>query len=86
MIACVVGVFSVLFDVSWMSFVPTLVKDSRNYVEANQKMGVTQSTTDVAGPGVAGVLIGWLGPPTVQAARRPTGCLSAPPMRPPTRS
>ncbi|MBM9506828.1 MFS transporter [Actinacidiphila acididurans] len=63
-IACVVGVFSVLFDVSWMSFVPTLVKDSRHYVEANQKLGVTQSTTDVAGPGVAGVLIGWLGPPT----------------------
>jgi MFS family permease len=63
-IACVVGIFSVLFDVSWMSFVPTLVKDAKHYVEANQKMGVTQSTTDVAGPGVAGVLIGWLGPPT----------------------
>jgi len=66
-IACVVGVFSVLFDVSWMSFVPTLVKEPRHYVEANQKMGATQSTTDVAGPGVAGVLIGWLGPPTALA-------------------
>ncbi|HEY9388340.1 MAG TPA: MFS transporter [Mycobacteriales bacterium] len=64
LIACLVGVFSVLFDVSWMSYVPTLVRDARHYVEANQKMGVTQSTTDVAGPGVAGVLIGWLGPPT----------------------
>jgi MFS family permease len=63
-IACVVGVFSVLFDVSWMSFVPTLVKDAKHYVEANQKMGVTQSTSDVAGPGVAGLLIGLLGPPT----------------------
>lgn len=63
-IACVVGIFSVLFDVSWMSFVPTLVKDPRHYVEANQKMGVTQSTSDVAGPGVAGVLVGWLGPAT----------------------
>jgi MFS family permease len=63
-IACVVGIFSVLFDVSWMSFVPTLVKDAKHYVEANQKMGVTQSTTDVAGPGVAGVLIGWIGPIT----------------------
>lgn len=63
-IACAVGVFSVLFDVSWMSFVPTLVKDPAHYVEANQKLGVTQSTTDVAGPGVAGVLISWLGPPT----------------------
>jgi fucose permease len=64
LIACVVGIFSVLFDVSWMSFVPTVVKDAKHYVEANQKMGVTQSTTDVAGPGMAGVLVGWLGPPT----------------------
>lgn len=63
-IACVVGIFSVLFDVSWMSFVPALVKDPRHYVDANQKMGVTQSTSDVAGPGVAGVLISWLGPLT----------------------
>jgi MFS family permease len=66
-IACVVGIFSVLFDVSWMSFVPALVKDAKHYVEANQKMGVTQSTADVAGPGVAGVLVGWLGPPTALA-------------------
>src|SRR5258708_3706404 len=63
-IACMVGIFSVLYDVSWMSFVPALVKDPRLYAEANQKMGVTQSTSDVAGPGVAGVLIGWLGAPT----------------------
>lgn len=63
-IACLVGTCSVLFDVSWMSFVPTLVKDRRLYVEANQKLGVTQSTSDVAGPGAAGLLVGWLGPPT----------------------
>ncbi|HEY0640144.1 MAG TPA: MFS transporter [Pseudonocardiaceae bacterium] len=63
-IACAVGVFSVLFDVSWMSFLPTIVRDPRQYVEANQKMGVTQSTTDVAGPGVAGVLVGWVGATT----------------------
>jgi MFS family permease len=63
-IACVVGIFSVLFDVSWMSFVPALVKDPRLYVDANQKTSVTSSASDVAGPGVAGVLIGWLGAPT----------------------
>lgn len=62
-IACVVGIFSVLFDVTWMSFLPALVKP-KHYVEANQKMGVTQSTADVAGPSAAGVLIGWLGAPT----------------------
>ncbi|PZS34197.1 MAG: MFS transporter [Pseudonocardiales bacterium] len=64
LIAGVIGIFSVLFDVSWMSYVPTLVRSSRHYVDANQKLGVTQSTTDVAGPGAAGVLIGWLGPTT----------------------
>jgi MFS family permease len=63
-IACTVGVCSVLFDVSSMSFVPTLVRDPQHYVEANQKLGVTQSTTYVAGPGAAGALIGWIGPPT----------------------
>jgi MFS family permease len=63
-ITCTVGVCSVLFDVSSMSFVPTLVRDPKRYVEANQKLGVTQSTTYVAGPGVAGVLIGLIGPPT----------------------
>ncbi|MBV6696936.1 MFS transporter [Kitasatospora aureofaciens] len=62
-LACAIGVFSVLFDVSWMSFVPTLVKDPKHYVEANQKLGVTSSTADVAGPGLAGVLVGALSAP-----------------------
>ena len=66
-IACAVGVFSVLFDVSWLSFVPTIVKRPEHYVEANQKLGATQSTADVAGPGAAGALIAWLGPATAIA-------------------
>jgi MFS family permease len=61
LIAFVVGTFSVLFDVSWMAYIPALIKDAKHYVEANQKMGVTHSTTDVAGPGVAGLLVGWIG-------------------------
>jgi MFS family permease len=56
-LACAIGIFSVLFDVSWMSFVPALVRDPKHYVEANQKMGTTYSTAEVAGPGVAGLLI-----------------------------
>ncbi len=52
-----VGTASVLFDVSWMSFVPTVVGDSRHYVEASAKMGISSSSADVAGPGLAGVLI-----------------------------
>ncbi|WP_338931784.1 MFS transporter [Streptomyces netropsis] len=62
-IACAVGVASVLFDVSWMSYVPTLVRDPRHYVEAGAKTGMSSSAADVAGPGLAGVLIGALTAP-----------------------
>ena len=62
-IACAVGVASVLYDVSWMPFVPTLVKDPRHYVEANAKMGISSSVSDVAGPGIAGVLVSVLTAP-----------------------
>ncbi|MFD8543355.1 MFS transporter [Streptomyces sp. NPDC059649] len=62
-IACTVGVASVLFDVSWMSYVPTLVRDPRHYVEAGAKMGMSSSAADVAGPGLAGVLVGALTAP-----------------------
>ncbi|GAA1986389.1 MFS transporter [Kitasatospora viridis] len=62
-LACAIGVFSVLFDVSWMSFVPTLVKDPDQYLAANQRLGVTSSVGDVAGPGIAGVLVGALTAP-----------------------
>ncbi|MGW1894093.1 MFS transporter [Streptomyces sp. NPDC002004] len=62
-IACAVGVASVLFDVSWMSYVPTLVRDPDHYVEASAKMGVSSSTADVAGPGLAGVLVSALSAP-----------------------
>jgi len=62
-IACAIGIASVLFDVSWMSYVPSLVKDPAHYVEASAKMGVSSSSADTAGPGFAGVLIGALTPP-----------------------
>jgi MFS family permease len=67
-LACAIGVFSVLFDVSWMSFVPTLVRHREQYLEANQKTGVTSSSADVAGPGLAGVVIGALTAPIALAA------------------
>ncbi len=62
-IACAIGIASVLFDVSWMSYVPALVRDPGHYVEASAKMGVSSSASDVAGPGLAGLLIGWLTAP-----------------------
>jgi MFS family permease len=56
-IACAVGIASVLFDVSWMPLVPALVRDHRHQVQANARVGVSQSVADIAGPGLAGVLI-----------------------------
>ncbi|OKI24528.1 MFS transporter [Streptomyces sp. CB03911] len=62
-IACAVGVASVAFDVSWMSYVPVLVRGPRNYVAAGSRMGVSSSAADVAGPGIAGFLVSALTAP-----------------------
>ncbi|GAA3540263.1 MFS transporter [Kribbella ginsengisoli] len=61
--ACAIGVASVLYDVSWMAYVPALVKDPRQYVDASSKLAISSSASDVAGPGLAGLLIGWLTAP-----------------------
>ncbi|MCX4981893.1 MFS transporter [Streptomyces sp. NBC_00572] len=68
LIACAVGVASVLFDVSWMSYVPTLVRGPERYVEAGAKMGMSSSAAEVAGPGLAGVLVGALTAPVALIA------------------
>lgn len=61
-IACAVGIASVLFDVSWMPYVPSIV-DSRHFVAANAKMAVATSASAVAGPGLAGALVAALTAP-----------------------
>ncbi|MGW6915303.1 MFS transporter [Kitasatospora sp. NPDC054939] len=67
-IACAVGVASVVFDVSWMSYVPVLVRSPERYVEASGKMGASSSATDVVGPGLAGVLVSAVGAPVALVA------------------
>ncbi|WP_214318625.1 MFS transporter [Nonomuraea sediminis] len=62
-IGCAVGIASVFFDVSWMSYVPTLVKSPTRYVEASARLSASSSAADVAGPGIAGVLVSALGAP-----------------------
>jgi MFS family permease len=58
-----IGVASVLFDVSWMSYLPGLLRDKKYLVEANSKLSITASSADAAGPGLAGVLISALTAP-----------------------
>lgn len=62
-ISAAIGVASVFFDVSWMSYVPSLVREPKHYVEASAKMGVSTSAAEVAGPGLAGVLVSVLTAP-----------------------
>jgi MFS family permease len=55
-VALVVGVFTVFFDVSYQSYLPALI-DRAELVEGNSKLEVTRSSAQVAGPGIAGILI-----------------------------
>jgi MFS family permease len=53
----VAGVLTVFFDVSYQSYLPSLVE--RDQIgEGNSKLQVSGSAAQVAGPGLAGVLVG----------------------------
>jgi MFS family permease len=51
-----VGTFTVLFDVSYQSYLPSLV-GREQIVEGNSKLEVSRTTAQITGPGVAGGLI-----------------------------
>jgi MFS family permease len=55
--AFVIGVLTVFFDVSYLSYLPSLVERSE-LAAANSKLEATRSAAVVAGPGAAGVLVG----------------------------
>jgi MFS family permease len=51
-----VGIFAVLFDVSWSTLMVTVVPRD-DFVEANSKLSLSRSLSFVAGPSLAGVLV-----------------------------
>jgi MFS family permease len=57
-----VGVFTVFFDVAYQSYLPSLVTREQ-LVEGNSKLEVSRSGAQIAGPGLAGVLIAALTAP-----------------------
>jgi MFS family permease len=61
-VACIVGVLTVFFDVAYQSYLPSLI-DRRQLVEGNAKLEVSRSGAQVAGNGLAGVLIQAVGAP-----------------------
>jgi MFS family permease len=62
LVALVVGVLTVFFDVAYQSYLPTLI-DRVDLIEGNSKLEVSRSASEVAGNGFAGILIQWLGAP-----------------------
>jgi MFS family permease len=57
-----VGIATVFFDVAYQSYLPSLV-ERRQIVDGNAKLEITRSAAQLGGPGVAGLLIGWLKAP-----------------------
>jgi hypothetical protein len=55
-VAFLVGVLTVFFDVAYQSFIPVLVRREQ-LVDANSKLEISNSLAQIAGPGVAGSLI-----------------------------
>jgi len=53
----VTGTLTVFFDVSYQSYLPSLV-DRPELGDGNSKLEVSRSSAQVAGPGLAGVLVG----------------------------
>ena len=57
-----VGTFTVLFDVSYQSYLPSLV-DRDRIIEGNSKLEVSRTTAQITGPGISGGLIGLITAP-----------------------
>lgn len=57
-----VGTFTVFFDVAYQSYLPSLVERGQ-LIEGNSKLEISRSGSQIAGPGLAGLLVGWLTAP-----------------------
>jgi len=55
-VATVSAILTVLFDVSYQAYLPSLV-DREDLIEGNSKLALSQSIAEVAGPGLTGVLV-----------------------------
>jgi MFS family permease len=75
-VALLAGVLTVFFDVAYQSFLPAVVRTDQ-LLEANSKLQISDSVTQVAGPGVGGGLVQLLGAPVAIAADAASFVLSA---------
>jgi MFS family permease len=56
LVAFTTGVLTVFFDVAYQSYLPALV-EAEELIEGNAKLEISRSGAQIAGPGLAGVLI-----------------------------
>jgi len=56
LLAALVGVLNVFFDVAYQSYLPTLV-EREQLVEGNSKLGVSESIAEIGGPPLGGALV-----------------------------
>ncbi|MFN2628252.1 MAG: MFS transporter [Gaiellaceae bacterium] len=75
-VAFVVGALAVVFDVSYLSFLPALIPGAR-LAEGNSKLLTTQSGAQLVGPGVGGALVGLVTAPVAIVADAASFGLSA---------
>lgn len=57
-----IGCLTVLFDVSYQSYLPSVVKNS-SLLEGNSKLETTRAISGIVGPALAGALVQWLTAP-----------------------
>ncbi|RAG83096.1 MFS transporter [Streptacidiphilus pinicola] len=62
LVALVTGVATVFFDVAYQSYLPQLV-NREELVEGNAKLQASESTSQIVGPGLGGLLVQALGAP-----------------------
>jgi predicted MFS family arabinose efflux permease len=61
-VAAIDGVLATLFYIAYRTYVPTLVGPGA-ILDANSKLALTESSAEVIGPGLTGVLVQWLTAP-----------------------
>jgi MFS family permease len=57
-----VGIATVFFDVAYQSYLPAIVERGQ-IIDGNAKLEISRSAGQLGGPGLAGVLVGWLKAP-----------------------
>jgi MFS family permease len=62
-VALLIGVLNVFFDLAHLAFLPVLVVERDHLVDGNAKLEVTAAGAQVVGPSFGGALVGLLGAP-----------------------